>query len=231
MTPEQWQQVLRHLNASWPTQQVEGLTADQWYRDLGSYPGGEVMAALEAHRTNTTPGRDGLPLGHWAPASADLLAYIREQRRREAVTASTSGAMPASGVPMPPETKEAIEVLKRTKLPPSHNDHLPGANGSFRIEQLAGYLEARLAEEHEDTPARREDVADARRTCGRCATSEVGGWLQGTGGWLPCPACRPGRHQTWVATRRSGWPDVAGTRNLMALDTDRATGEPKHRSR
>lgn len=75
----------------------------------------------------------------------------------------------------------------------------------------------------------REQAEDATRTCAGCATEDTPGWCAGDGGFYPCPDCRPGRHEAWATTRKGGWPDIRGARNLMAAEFDKATGYPKPR--
>lgn len=123
------------LNVSFRHQQIELLTARSWFRTLERYPAEQVARA--AVRC--------LGAAEFISCYA-LVKAIEDERREATATRSTVTPLPARGVGMPPETREAIAVLKRSTLLPDHPDHLPPAQARERIEELAGYLDARLAE-------------------------------------------------------------------------------------
>jgi hypothetical protein len=91
---------------------------------------------------------------------------------------------------------------------------------------VAGLL--RVVEEVRGELAR-EQASDAVRTCPGCATEDTPGWVEGDGGFHPCPDCRPGRHNAWAETRKQGFPEGRGSRNVMAAPFDKATGYPQGR--
>jgi hypothetical protein len=151
MVLDEWERLVLRLNANYPGQQVEPPTAAEWFGPLANFPAGEVWDAIDRHRRDLTPDRDGRPAGHWAPSLAGILAAIdanwrersaarRELERRQA-RAERNGR---GGVVMPPETREALRLLERSKLVPDHPDHLDAATARERIEALAGQLEERV---------------------------------------------------------------------------------------
>jgi hypothetical protein len=93
---------------------------------------------------------------------------------------------------------------------------------------VAGLL--RVIEEIRGEVARQR-AEDATRTCPGCATEDTPGWVEGEGGFHPCPDCRPGRYEAWELTRKSAFPEARGSRNYMAAEFDKATGYPKTRER
>ena len=142
---------MARLNANYPGQQVDALTATEWYGPLEGFPAAEVWAAIDRHRRDLTPGRDGVPTGHWAPSLAGILACLdanwREAsaaRRELEARAARDERNGRGGVRMPPETKEALEVLEASKTPPGHPGHIPGPVARQRIEALADQLAERV---------------------------------------------------------------------------------------
>jgi len=151
MTIDEWERLVLRLNANYPGQQVEPLTAAEWFGPLEVFPPGEVWDAIDRHRRDLSPGRDGQPAGQWAPSLAGILAAIdvnwRErsaERRQLLVRAARADRNGRGGVPMPPETREALRLLERSKLLPEHPDHLVPATARERIEDLADQLETRV---------------------------------------------------------------------------------------
>lgn len=127
--------IVAELNISFRHQEIESLTARSWFRTLEQYPAAQVARAA------------GRCVGTVEFISCHAIVQaITEERREYQATRSTATALPARGVGMPPETKEAIEVLKRSLLLPGDPDHLPKGEARRRVDELAGYLEARLAE-------------------------------------------------------------------------------------
>jgi hypothetical protein len=132
---DQWDIIVGELNISYRHQEIEPLTARAWFRTLEPYPAPQVARAA-ARCVGTA---------EFISCYAIVQAIKDEQREYQA-NRSTVLPLPARGVPMPPETKEAIAVLKRSKLLPGHPNYLTGPEARQRIDQLAGYLDARLAE-------------------------------------------------------------------------------------
>lgn len=127
-------------------QVIELLTSRSWFRQLEKYPGEQVRRAAERC----------VGMVEFISCYA-IVQAIETERREYQATHSTVTPLPAKGVPMPPETREAIAVLRRSTLLPDHPDHLPPAQARARVEELAGYLDARLAEQ--STAPRRERPA------------------------------------------------------------------------
>jgi hypothetical protein len=96
----------------------------------------------------------------------------------------------------------------------------------FPPRAVAGLL--RVLEEVRGELAR-ERAEDATRTCAGCCTEDIAGWIDTGEGWAPCPDCRPGRHEAFALTRKSGHTLNATGRNYMIAPLDKATGFPKGR--
>lgn len=114
----------------------------------------EVRDALERHRGNITPGRDGLPIGRWMPSLADLLACIdanwreasaarRELEARKARAASNGGTVQLA----PKEWGEIRRVLEASKGVPGEPGHMLPSLARQRIEQQLGELNERVERE------------------------------------------------------------------------------------
>jgi hypothetical protein len=147
MQPQEWTHVVARLNANYPGQQIDPLTAAEWFGPLQGFPAGEVWDAIDRHRRNLAPGRDGLPTGHWAPSLAGVLAAIdanwREAsaaRRELEARARRAERNGRGGVRMPPETKEAVRLLEASMQPPGTRGHMPLAVAKTRILGLAEQL-------------------------------------------------------------------------------------------
>lgn len=124
------------INVAYPHQQVEPLTAREWFRHLRDYRADEVDRAL-VHCLGTVQF-----ISCYALAEA-----VHTERATRTATQSTVTPLPAHGVPMPPETRAALEVLKRSTLLPDNPDYLPPEKARQRVDELAGYLQARQNEE------------------------------------------------------------------------------------
>ena len=135
MTFEEWADLVDRLNVGFPRQQIDELTAEVWFDTLRVFSREEMGRALARC------------LGTVEFISCHALAEaVRDERRERSATRSTVLPLPARGVGMPPEAKEAISVLKRSLLLPDDPNHLSGEQARARCDQLAGYLDARLAE-------------------------------------------------------------------------------------
>lgn len=142
------------LNANYPGQQIEPLTAAEWFGPLQGFPAGEVWDAIDRHRRDLTPDRDGRPTGHWAPSLAGILACIdanwreRSAARRELEAQRNRAARNSrGGALMPDETRQAIELLRRSTLIPGNPDRLDPATARTRIDALADRLSERVGRE------------------------------------------------------------------------------------
>lgn len=131
------------LNVGFPRQQIDELTAEVWFDALKGYSREEVGRAL-ARCLGTV---------EFISCYA-LVEAIKDERRERSATRSTVLPLPRRGVGMPPETKEAIAVLKRSLLLPDDPNYLTGEQARKRCDQLSDYLDARLAER--STAPRRE---------------------------------------------------------------------------
>jgi|SRR5215217_5198774 len=163
MNQREWAGVVARLNLNWPGQQIATRTADEWFEakthspmsdgtgPLADFPAAEVWAAVDRCRRDLRPGYDGRPRGAWLPNLADILAAIdtnwREaaaSRRELEAQAARAARNRVGGVPMPPETKDAVRILAASKLPPGHPEHIPGPVARQRIETLYELLEVRI---------------------------------------------------------------------------------------
>ena len=151
MNQREWTAIVGRHNLNWPGQQITKPTADEWYGPLAGFPATEVWAAIDRHRQDLTPGRDGLPIGHWAPSLADLLACIdanwreasaarRELEARKARAASNGGTVQLA----PKEWGEIRRVLEASKGVPGEPGHMLPSLARQRIEQQLIELNERV---------------------------------------------------------------------------------------
>lgn len=104
MAWEQWTEIVARLNASWPDQQIEPPTAREWFDDLRHLDPGDVWLAVRELRKEQ----------RWRPSLAEILAGVKIYRANlaEQVRSQHRRQIDArGGVPMPPETKEAMRIL------------------------------------------------------------------------------------------------------------------------
>jgi len=150
------------LNLNWPGQQIAKPTADEWFGldpanpgrgtgPLADFPAVEVWDAIDRCRRDVRPGPDGRPRGAWLPNLADILAAIdanwRERSKaRHALETQQAKTRRNSvgGTPIPPETKAAIDLLRRSTLLPGNPDRLEPKTARARIDALADQLAERL---------------------------------------------------------------------------------------
>lgn len=136
MTYDEWADLVDRLNVRFPHQQIDEFTAQGWYDDqLHKYSAEQVTRAL----ARCVGGVEFI-------SAYALIEAIKEEQRERLVGRSTVLPLPARGVGMPPETKEAIGVLRRSMLLPTDPEHLSGEQARKRVDQLADYLDDRLAE-------------------------------------------------------------------------------------
>jgi hypothetical protein len=158
MAPTEWDRLVLRLNANYPGQQVDPATAIEWYGPLQGFPAGEVWDAIDRHRRTLDPGRDGQPLGHWAPSLAGILACIdanwsdRAKARHALETQQAKAAHNSrGGRPPPPETTEARQLLERSKRLPGAPDYLERKTARARADALSDQLNERLEREQTGT--------------------------------------------------------------------------------
>src|SRR6266567_3522323 len=135
MAWEQWAEIVARLNASWPDQQIEPPTAREWFDELRHLDAGDIWLAVRELRKEQ----------RWRPALAEILAGVKVYRAELAEQVHHQQLELAGrrkGAPMPPETKQALEILK---------DSITGKVGKTEarqmIDALAAQLEQRLDQE------------------------------------------------------------------------------------
>jgi len=170
MHQREWANLVARLNLNWPGQQIAKPTADEWYGPdlnggkatgpLADFPASEVWDAIDRCRCDVRPGPDGRPRGAWLPNLADILAAIdanwRERiaaRRELEAKQARARRNSVGGVPAPPETREAIDLLRRSTLLPGNPDRLDPKTARARIDALADQLAERLEREQTGTLA------------------------------------------------------------------------------
>jgi hypothetical protein len=139
VTVDEWERIVLRLNANFPGQQLEPPTAVEWFGPLSAFPVGEVWDAIDTLRRTS----DYLPSLKAILAAIDTNWRERSAARRaleaqEARTARTK----LGGVIMPPETRQAIEVLKD-----SIAGRIDKALARKRIDDLADQLAERVDRE------------------------------------------------------------------------------------
>lgn len=144
MTRQEWTQIVAKLNANFPGQQVEPPTAAEWFGPLQDFPASEIWGAVDRVRRESK----------FLPALSELLAAVdlnwreRSAARRELEVREARAARNSrGGALMPDETKQAIELLRRSTLMPGNPDRLDPASARNRIEALADQLAERVDRE------------------------------------------------------------------------------------
>jgi hypothetical protein len=132
MAWEQWLEIVARLNACWPDQQIEPTTAHEWYDDLKARDAGDIWLAVRRLRTEQ----------RWRPNLAEIVVAYKAHRAEMAAQARHLQLHAGGrGTPMPPETRQAWEILQET-LPP-HTTPEQKAEARMMIDALAGELAAR----------------------------------------------------------------------------------------
>lgn len=131
-----WALAVVAFQEAYPGQAFDDPTMKLWFRALEGYTREEIARAL----LRCLREREWL-------SSYALAEAVKEDRRERSVGRSTVTELPPRGVPMPPETREAIAALRRSTLLPDHPDYLPSDQARARADELAGYLDARQAEQ------------------------------------------------------------------------------------
>lgn len=170
------------LNASFPGQAIGPETAVEWWQELAPFEAPEVWLAVRRCRRE----REWMPTLHAVHEAIDANHRDDAERRQQALRLVAAEQRRRRGVPMPPETRQALEILGGRI-----DGHIDGSDARAMIEALADQLEAR-------TGGRPETVVDATRRCPECATSPVVGWIvaveeteDAVAQWARCPLCRP----------------------------------------
>jgi hypothetical protein len=135
MAWQQWAEIVGRLNASYPEQQIEPATAREWFTELERLDAGDVWLAIRELRTEQ----------RWRPGLAEILAGVKVYRAKLAEQAHSQQLRHLSGrkgTPMPPETKQAMEILKDSVA-----GKVDGKQARQMIDALANQLEERLARE------------------------------------------------------------------------------------
>jgi hypothetical protein len=70
MTPDEWIEIVRRIQANWPQQTIPRVSLAKWYDDLKALPADTVAAAVESLYRQ---GRE------WPPNGAQILAEIADQ--------------------------------------------------------------------------------------------------------------------------------------------------------
>ncbi len=134
-----WRQIVARLNASFPAQEPIGPeTAAEWFEEVRHLDEGDVWLAVRELRKEQT----------WRPSLAELLAGVRVYRAALAERAhhqALERAGDRKGTPMPPETRQALEILKETTRPDVTADFK--AQARQMIDTLADQLAERVAVE------------------------------------------------------------------------------------
>lgn len=119
------------LNASWPDQQIEPPTAAEWYDELSHLQAGAIWLAIRKLRAEQ----------RWRPQLAEILVTCKAHRvdmAEQARSQRRSQTLGRRGVPMPPETRQAMEILKETLHPDTTREQK--AEARVMIESLADQL-------------------------------------------------------------------------------------------
>lgn len=118
------------LNASWPDQQIEPVTAGEWFDELDRLDAGDVWLAIRELRTECK----------WRPSLAEILAGVKLYRAKLAEQVHHQHLQLTGrqqGVPMPPETKQAMEIVR---------DAAAGKLDRRQARQMCDTLATRLSE-------------------------------------------------------------------------------------
>jgi len=135
VTWQQWTEIVAKLNASYPDQPINAATAHEWFTELGHLDAGDVWLAIRELRTEH----------HFRPSLAEILAGVRVYRGRLAEQVHSLELRHFAnrrGTPMPPETKQAMEILADSIV-----GKVDKVQARQMIDALATQLEARLERE------------------------------------------------------------------------------------
>ena len=130
MQATEWRGIVAKLNASYPGQEISPETAAEWYVELAHLDVGDVWLAIRELRTEM----------RWRPGLAEILAGVRMYRTKLAEDAHSQELRHLAnrkGTPMPPETRQAMEILR---------DSISGKVDKTQARQMIDTLADRLAE-------------------------------------------------------------------------------------
>src|SRR3954447_10471836 len=113
----EWKAIVAKLNASYPDQPINAATAREWYDDLKHLDAGDIWLAIRVIRREE----------RFRPQLASILAGVKLHRRdmaeaRQRQERELERSQYKPGVPMPPETREALDILAEVKRPDSDTD-------------------------------------------------------------------------------------------------------------
>jgi hypothetical protein len=135
VTWQQWTEIVAKLNASYPDQPINAATAHEWHTELAHLDAGDVWLSIRELRTEH----------HFRPSLAEILAGIKAYRGRLADQAKSQELRHLAsrkGMPMPPETRQALEILRD-----SISGKVDRTEARQMIDVLAAQLEKRLERE------------------------------------------------------------------------------------
>jgi hypothetical protein len=131
----EWRDIVAKLNASYPGQEISPETAAEWYTELARLDAGDVWLAIRELRTEIK----------WRPSLAEILAGVKVYRAKlaeQAYSQELRHLARRKGTPMPPETRQAMEILAD-----SITGKVDKTQARQMIDALAAQLEARLERE------------------------------------------------------------------------------------
>src|SRR5262245_13365714 len=136
MTRQEWAEIVARLNATFPHQQMEPMTAAEFYTDLADYPAERVWRAVRRIRTES--GRQFQPsLGELIEA---MLANAHDRKAASDRLAIEARDPDSPGVPPPADYKAARErFLAGSRIPP--DQHPPGRSRDQQLAELKASMD------------------------------------------------------------------------------------------
>jgi hypothetical protein len=129
MQATEWRDIVARLNASYPGQEISPETAAEWYDELAHLDPGDIWLAVRELRREH----------HFRPNLAELLVAYKAHRAEMAAQARHLQLHAGGrGTPMPPETRQAMEILKETLHPDTTAEQK--AEARLMIDALADQL-------------------------------------------------------------------------------------------
>jgi hypothetical protein len=102
MDKPQWAEIVARLNASYPGQQVEPMTAREWYTELAHLPADRVWRAVRRLRRERS----------FRPSLAELLdACAAEARAEPSAQAALTAREDGPGEPMPADAADRLAAM------------------------------------------------------------------------------------------------------------------------
>jgi hypothetical protein len=130
VTWQEWTEIVAKINASYADQPINAATAAEWFTELDHFEAGDVWLAIRELRKDH----------HFRPSLAEILVGVKAYRAELAEQARSQRQrldLGRRGTPMPPETRQAIEILK---------DSISGKVDKTQARQMIGTLAERLTE-------------------------------------------------------------------------------------